>query len=117
MSLKVGIEFTIFVLCLVIGVVSACRLDKMHKNTLTSFRLRYVLIGTGSLAVGLDPLLFPDQPRLGVLLFVAAICVYMLLGVPTWSKKAPDYTESDAVSLDPFDPKDTRDWWDKVWKK
>ena len=115
--MNIAIDFLLLLGCCVIAVVCGCRLDKMHKSTRTVFRIKYAALLGGALAAGFAPLLFPDYPRMGGLVFMVSVVFYIVSGYPAWRTKPPEYTESGRMPLDPFDPADMLMLSDKWMRK
>lgn len=110
------INLAIFIVCLAVSFTVVCRLNAMHRRTKSLFRLKYALLLGGSLAGGVSPLLFPEHPRIGGLIFALTVLVYLVLGFQAWRGGAPDYTECKTDRL-PFDPMATAEFLAKRSKR
>lgn len=74
--------------CLGVAWVCICRLNTETCRRYLSLRARYVLLMTGALACGFQPLLFGYTPGEGTVLFSHAVLIALVLSLPRWRRGA-----------------------------
>ena len=72
-------------ICLAIAWACICRLNSDVCKHLLRPRARYTLMLTGSLASGLQPVLFGTWPGVGTVIFSAAVLAGPLINMVRWS--------------------------------
>lgn len=74
-----------------------CRLNSRICQAYRLARARYVLLLTGAVAAGLQPLLFNTWPNVASVIFAAAVLAGLGLNVVRWSSGAHPMRRSDDV--------------------
>lgn len=77
-------------ICLAIAWACICRLNSDVCKHLLRPRARYTLMLTGSLASGLQPVLFGTWPGVGTVIFSAAVLAGLLINMVRWSNEHSD---------------------------
>ena len=81
-------------ICLVIAWACICRLNSDVCKYLLRPRARYTMLLAGSLASGLQPVLFGAWPGIGTVLFSASVLGGLLINVVRWT-----YDHNDAGNI------------------
>lgn len=86
---------------LAIGFVASCiavicvyRMNVLTARHKLVVRLRYLILFVGSLATVMAPWAFPENTRMGSLIFAGALLAHLLLSAVEWKNGAPKYMES-----------------------
>lgn len=67
-----------------------CRLEKMGKSVPKRVRAQFVLTLVGSVASGLQPMLFAQWPGVGQTLFSGSVLMCLLLSMDRWRHGPPN---------------------------
>ena len=76
------------VACLGVSWVCLCRLNTQACHVYLALRARYVLLMTGALACGFQPLLFGYTPGEGTVFFSHSVLLALVLSMPRWRRGA-----------------------------
>lgn len=95
--------WAVLVLVFSIGIFWAClcRLNAGGTNILKRVRMKHSVLLGGTVAVGLQPLLFGDWPGPGTAIFASAVFIYLLAGVHRWKGGPPADLTTSPVELNP----------------
>ena len=96
---EVWTNLGVLALSVVLSIVCVCRMNVLTDRHKLVVRLRYLILFCGSLTTAMAPWAFPDNPRLGGLVLVAALVLHLLLSAAEWKNGAPAHTESDWAKL------------------
>lgn len=76
-----------------------CRLNAGGTNILRRVRFKHCVLLGGTVAFGLQPLLFRDWPGPGSAIFASAVFIYMLAGMHRWRSGPPADSVSQPAEL------------------
>lgn len=96
---EVWANLGVLALSVVLSIICVCRMNVLTDRHKLVVRLRYLILFCGSLTTAMAPWAFPDNPRLGGLVLMAALVLHLLLSAAEWKNGAPAYTESDWAKL------------------
>lgn len=81
-------------LCAAVAWASMCRLNTTTHETRPEVRAQFVALLAGSLAHGLQPILWGWLPGWGSVMMSGAVLLFLLLGMRRWRNGAPPDTTS-----------------------
>lgn len=101
---EIWTNMAIAVFAVAVSVICICRMNVLTERHKLVVRIRYLTLFCGAISTAMSPWAFPNNPRAGGLMLVAALVVHLLLGAAEWKNGPPGYTESKWDDL----PKDER---------
>lgn len=91
----------VLVFCIGIFWSCFCRLRVSSRSVFIRVRFKYAVLMGGSVALGLQPLLFAHWPGPGAAIFSSAVFIYLVCGMHRWRHGPPADQMSQPAELNP----------------
>lgn len=72
-------------------VICICRMNVLTDRHKLIVRIRYVILFCGAMSTAMAPWAFPNNPRMGGMLLVAALLFHLLMSAAEWKDGAPPH--------------------------